>query len=106
MTWLNSVRKKNRIAHKIIMQLNPFEDDHIKLDIIVRRMNSGQSLKYRNKFRAQAQKVLKREWDVVKKGPMTKRAQQNWSLAWDKQRRKRGAKLRRLTKETSVKTDL
>lgn len=91
--------QKNRLAHKVILQLNPFEDDHIKLAIIIRRMNSGESLVHRNKFRAQAQKVLKREWDVIKRGSMTEGAQGKWSDAWDTKLRDRRKRLKRLRRD-------
>lgn len=90
--------KKSEFSHKIIMQLNPFEKDHIALDIIVRRMNSGYSEVHRNVFRHQAQKVLKREWSVVKDGAMNRKKHQKWEKDWIKNQ-----KIRRSHYDTVLK---
>lgn len=95
--------QKIRLAHKIILQLNPFEDDHIQLEAIIRKMNSSASTSYRNRFRIFSRKVLKREWTVTKDGAMSEKKQMKWTDNWNKELRKRPGKLRKNLKTLAIK---
>jgi len=87
--------EKNILCNQILMRLNPFEYDHIKLESLVRIINSDDPTRYRSRYRIQCRKVLKREWDVVKFGKMGGLKKWIWDLKWEKNMSKRQGLIRK-----------